>query len=417
MARAATPSRRLSLGDARALWRAAQGLPPGAPTREPAALVTETGWLRTLGGVEVYLGLRARAPGLRRAAIDAAAASEDLQQIPAVRGCIYAVPRPQAPLALAIAADQALGRLARDLEKAGVSESEMSTVEAATLEVLRAGPQTTDGLRKALPAGTLRGLGEAGKKLGLSSALPPALRRLEFAGRVRRSLIGNRFDTERYTWHLADPVPDPALPVDKAGREAALAALFFRWAAPASLADFVAWSGLSVSAAKKAVAGLDLLPVAVEGYAEEAWMPADAAPDGVEHGWTFLPFEDNLPALHGGAAPLVEARHHGFSVPVWGQTRGNTLGDARHIQGRLILHGDVVAGLWELDLREGAVVAALLEAPSAREREALEAEASGLARFVSEELGHARSFSLDTDETVAGRVATLRGMEHALTIR
>jgi len=48
----------------------------------------------------------------------------------------------------------------------------------------------------------VRSLGEKGKKLGLSSTLPPALRTLEFEGRIERTLEGGRLDSERYLWRL-----------------------------------------------------------------------------------------------------------------------------------------------------------------------------------------------------------------------
>jgi hypothetical protein len=76
---------RIDLARARAHWHWRQGLaePMNGPLEE---VVAETGWPRTLGGVDVYLALRARAPGMRRSDLDEAVEEARLQVIPAVRG-------------------------------------------------------------------------------------------------------------------------------------------------------------------------------------------------------------------------------------------------------------------------------------------------------------------------------------------
>src|SRR5262249_52425727 len=95
---------RIALARARAHWHARAGLarPPPGP---PDDVVARPGWLRTLGGVDVYLAARARVPGLPRGALDALVADSRLRVIPAVRGCVYLVPADHVPLALAVAAE------------------------------------------------------------------------------------------------------------------------------------------------------------------------------------------------------------------------------------------------------------------------------------------------------------------------
>jgi hypothetical protein len=105
MARTA-PALSLSLDRARAFWHRKQGLAePGKGSIEE--VVASTSWPRTLGGVDVYLAIRARMPGLHRQELDEAVAQSRIQVIPAVRGCIYVVPRTQVPLVLRFAEDQA----------------------------------------------------------------------------------------------------------------------------------------------------------------------------------------------------------------------------------------------------------------------------------------------------------------------
>src|SRR5262245_41798076 len=91
----------VSLPRARALFLAAQGLlhterdnlaTPGLTPGDASAAIARTvesyGFLRTLGGIEVYLALRARLPGMRRSQLDEAKEMAAVQVVPAVRGCM-----------------------------------------------------------------------------------------------------------------------------------------------------------------------------------------------------------------------------------------------------------------------------------------------------------------------------------------
>src|SRR5438105_3614284 len=91
----------LSLSRARAVWLDRQGLltPVRGPLHE---VVGATGWVRTLGGVEAYLALRARVPGLSRKAVDEAVAKGALRVVPAARGCMYLLPQKDVALALRV---------------------------------------------------------------------------------------------------------------------------------------------------------------------------------------------------------------------------------------------------------------------------------------------------------------------------
>src|SRR5262245_23148738 len=117
---AATTDRRtgplkITLDRARAHWHARQGLatPVKGKVEEVGAA---TGWPRTLGGSDVYLAVRARVPGLKRRVLDDAVQASRLQVIPAVRGCIYLVPRAEVPLLLRVAEEQYRPRSERELQ-------------------------------------------------------------------------------------------------------------------------------------------------------------------------------------------------------------------------------------------------------------------------------------------------------------
>jgi len=413
----AAPAERVGLDRARAFWHRRQGLAAalGGPLED---VMAATGWGRTLGGIDIYLELRARAPGMTRADLDRAVAESRLQVVPSVRGCIYLVPRAHVPLALRTAWELSASRTARELALVGVRPAELDAVGAAVTAALRGGPLSTDALRRALPDGVVRSFGEKGKKLGLSSTLPPALRVLEFAGKVERTLDGGRLDTERYLWRATarSPYDGARVPDDAAARHAALAAIFFRQAGPATVAELCGWSGIGMRAAAAAAARLPLARVAVDGWTPDALvfeddLPALRAAVPGAASVSFLAFEDGYLAWRGGPALLVDPRHHGRPVAVWGQTsgkRGATLGEARHLAGRSLLVGEHLAGLWEYDPDAGAIVWATFDPLPGARRAAVEAAADDAGRFIRDDLGHARSFSLDTDDEVRARAAAIR---------
>ncbi len=408
-----SPAIRIDLPRARAHWHRNQGL---AERKQGnlAEIVGATGWPRTLGGVEAYLAVRARVPEMRRSDLDEAIATSTLMVLPAVRGCIYLVPRDRAALVLRVAEEQYKKRVERDLAKVDVSEGEIADVAKAALATLKKGPMSTDTLRKAMPVGVVRSLGEMGKKVGMSSTLPTALRYLEFEGKVERTLEGGRLDTERYEWRRSakNLFADAKVPTDRLERYAELARDFFQHAGPATLDDFAAWTSLSQKDAREAALRAGLAPVAVEGYSEEAFvleadLPSLREPASTEAKFAMLPFEDNYVVLHGGPAHITDPKHHERGMPVWGRTRGKTLGDIKHTSMRSLLRGDKLVGMWEYDPDAQRVVFGTFEVLSAKERSAAAELAEDVGRFLREELGHAKSFTLDTEDALRRRAAVV----------
>lgn len=408
------PALAVPLEKARAFWHRRQGLAaPGRGAIED--VIDATGWPRTLGGVEVYLAVRARIPSLRRKDLDAAKEASRVQVIPAVRGCIYVVPRKDVPLMLRVAEDQARPRIDRDLERAAVKQSEVDALAGQVHALLKKGPLSTDGIRKALPEGAIRSLGELGKKIGLSSPLPPALRQLEFDGKVERTVEGGRLDTERYLWRVPEknPFTGAKVPSSAAERHAAVARIYFRQAGPATLKDFATWAALSQTEARAAMGGTPLLPVLVDGYGEAFILEEDLKPlkdaGPAPATVSLLPLEDNYTVWH-TPAPLTAPQLHGREVETWGYMKDSTMGTARHMFMRPVLIGDQIGGVWELDPSAGKVVTFTFDGVGAVQRKALDALADGTAAFIQEDLGHARSFSLDTMEEVQARADRVKRM-------
>lgn len=407
---------RVTLASARALWSAKQGLAPRSGG-SAVETVTRTGWVRTLGGVDVYLAVRARCPDLCRADLDRAVASGQLRVIPAARGCIYLVPDRDVPMALSLAASLWRPRTERDLARAGSSWDEVEKLARAVVDILAGSSLTTAAVRKALPDGAVRSFGPAGKKVGLSSALPVALRVLEFAGRIERTLEGGRLDTERYHWRTArDGAARDAIAAhdrDPGARDAAVARHFLTVAGPATLKQLATWSGLSRRDATAAVTAAGAIPVAIDGLTGDSWLLAhdiDASRSAAvcEPTVALLPFEDNLITMHDGPAVHVDPAHHDLPVDSWGGTKKPvTLGTARHIGHRTIVAGDRVIGFWEYDIASDSVVCAPFAPATGTLKGALDAEKASISGFLRDDVGHARSFSLDTDAAVQRRASAI----------
>ena len=405
-----SPSKTLSLTRARQIACHAQGLNASTAATSLHDVVESTGFVRTLGGVDVYLALRARYPQLERAALDASVAQGEFQVIPAARGCIYLVPRSQAVPALRLADSLTRKRSQREFEKVGLAQQELDDLAELVIDTLsRSGPLTTAALRRELPEGAIRNLGDIGKKIGLSSPLPPALRQLEFAGRIARTPPEGRLDNERYLWHLSsEPLPDMA----EDAVHAEICRLFFRAAGLATRKQFAAWSGLNQTAAKAAIAANGLLEIQIEGEKDPVFISQDGleAPDDAAARPVFLPFEDNLIALRSGPAFFVEPEFHGLPVPVWGRGKGSTLGDVKHSTLRSIVWREKLVGFWEFDPDSEGIVHHCFDALGKAAQRKLAEEAEDLTRFIVDQLGHGRSFSLDKDDDLRRRAEQIRTM-------
>jgi hypothetical protein len=416
MTKAKATALKIDLPRARVHWYERQGLAEPV-TGAVDDVIAATGWLRTLGGADVYIAARARKLGMFRAELDSAKESGRVRVSPAVRGCIYLVPARHAGLALAVAEDQHRKKIDRELEKAGTSVKEVTELGKAVAATLAAkGPLTTDALRKALPDGAVRSLGELGKKAGVSSTLPPTLRELELAGKIERTLEGGRLDTERYLWRAVKQAPNGGskVPATAEARNAALAELFFGWIGPATIKDFAEWAALSQRDAKLAAEEAPLAPIAVEGYADEALVLASDLPilkeaKAPSASVRLLAFEDNYLVLHGGPRFVAAEKHHGRPLTPWGNLKGATIGDARHITTRCIVTGQGIGGFWEYDPDAKKVVTLLFEKLSGAQAKELALLAGETALLFRDELGHARSFTLDSNDEIRKRAKALLG--------
>lgn len=394
----------IDLPRARAAWMQNQGLRATPGEVSIGALVGETGWVRALGGADVYFALWARCPSADRQTLDAAVADGSLRIVPAVRGCMYLVPEGDVPWTMGLAARLARPRVLRDLEKVDLPWSAIEDVMGEVETALAAGPLDTHGLRKALPPGSVKGLGEKGKKIGLSSPLPVALRELEFRCRLRRTPVGMHLDTERYLWHLDDSAQAP--PDDRTALVGAVVERVFRFFAPASIKEVATWTGLPQRDVKSAMADLPLVPIDIEGRGR-SWMWEDALdalrqPAEASTQVTFLGFEENLLTFYGGPGVYADPAHHDHMMASWGRGKPATLGTTKHPTQRCLMVGDDLVGFWEFDAAQDRVVVGGLDALPNEARPAIDQGVAFLESRIRD-VGHARCFSIDTDKAIARR--------------
>jgi hypothetical protein len=361
----------------RAWWSHRQGLDRSLTGQTAGQVLARTGWSRSVGGCAPYLTLFARA-GLRRAEVDAALAKLEIHELPAARGCTWVVPAPDFPLALA-AGEPFAGDELKVARRLGVPDQEIDKLCAAVRKALAAGPLDPDGLKKNLGE-AVRNLGAEGVKKGLTTTLPVALGLLQSAGEIRRVPVNGRLDQQRYryaAWKCA-----------ASGTFTDLARHYFGWIGPATVAEFQAFAGLGVKAAKAAVEPLGLVPATEDRFL----LPEDReeffgyqAPKRPQY--SLVSTLDGIGLLRNDLKTLLDPEDQNKDLP------GNEIFD----RGRLI-------GRWEFDPDAGAIVwASFVPCDKALEQAVREMEA-----FVREDLGDARSFGLDNPKSRAPRIEALR---------
>jgi hypothetical protein len=391
-----------TLTQARSAWAHGQGLHARGDL-SLAKTAAATGWLRTIGGAEAYLALVARSSKATVKSVHAAVKKGALCVVPSVRGCMYLVPKADVPLSLAVAAAQSDKRMARDLEKAGSSLDEVDGLAKDILKRLKV-PTETRALSAALPEGLVRSLGPAGKKVGLTTTLPSALRRLEFAGRIARVPVDDRLDHERYAWTATGTV---AKPLELEAAHDALAKRFFQWAGPATRKEFASWTGLNQTEAKAAIerGAFDCVQVEELG---EAFVLAGSKPAAVgKPAVALIPALDNLFAMRLSSAMLLESEHRGFTVATFGRGREAPIGECGQPLDRTLQRGGRVFGTWGYDPATGECEAHPFKgSPKA----AAQAAARGLTEVQSvfKALGHGRATSIDTEAQLIERLERMR---------
>jgi hypothetical protein len=410
----------------RAFWAHRQGLDGTLRGRDPAEVLERAGWARSVGGVGPYLTLFARA-GTSRAAADAAVQALRIHELPAARGCTYVVPSSEFALALRAGREFGDGEM-RVAAKLGVTEKEVEALCAAVVKALGAagakgttaghGATVGSGATAALDPDAIRAatgkasrsLGEAGKKKGLTTTLPLALGRLQRRGDIRRVPVNGRLDQQRYAYALWKPNP---LAKDKRTTGDALTEMarrYFRWVGPATLLEFGWFAGLGVKATRQAAEPLGLVPAEPGG--DRLLLPGDVAEfrafrTPAKPQYALVSSLDAIAAARRDVRSLLDAQD--MNRKVIADKVAVPVGGLSDLPSHAILDRGRLVGLWEFDPEAGSIVWAAFGAKD----KALEAAVRDTEAFVRDELGDARSFSLDSPKSRASRLQSLRELRPA----
>jgi len=379
----------------RAWWSHRQGLDGSLKGRPPAEVLERTGWARSVGGVGPYLTLFARA-GTSREAVDAAVAKQEIHELPSARGCTYVLPAADYALGLRVGQAFSGGDMKTAL-KLGVTEKEIDKLCDAVVKSLAKAPLDPREIREAT-GGAARSLGPEGVKKGLSTTLPIALGRLQAAGEVRRVPVDGRLDNERYKYARWKPNPLAKFKLSPEEAYTELARRYFRWTGPATVAEFQWFSALGVKAAKAAVEPLKL--VALEKDSDRLMFAEDCEALGKfklpkTAQYALVSSVDAIVLLRRDAAGLVDPKD---------RARATLSGGLKDLESHAILDRGRIVGQWEFDPVSESIAWAAF---GARDK-AMAAAVAQTERYVKEQLGDARSFSLDSPKSRVPRIQALR---------
>ena len=366
----------------RAWWAYKQGLDGRLTGQTAAEVLAQTGWQRSVAGASPYLALFARA-GLRRQDVDAALAAVQIHELPSARGCTYVLPESEYALGLAVGSGFGAMPEMRTAMKLGVTEAEIGSLRQAVLDSLAAGGLEPDEIRAAVGDAT-RSLGPEGAKKGISSTLPVALGFLQESGEIRRIPVNGRLDQQRYKYALwgLSPQADSRVFQDLARR-------FFGWTGPATMAEFIAFSGLGVKAAKAAVEPLGLVDF-------DGWL---ILPEEAEAFARFVAPRIPAYSLIGSIDNLIQLRSDYASI-----LGPDDQHRAKGAKGHAIVDRGRVVGFWEFDPAAGNIVWMAFGKPD----QALVDAVARTEAFIREDLGDARSFSLDSPKSRKPRIEALK---------
>jgi len=372
--RITTDQRRARLGRRHRLTPSTRAADPAEAARSLIAYhATDPG--------SVYLQARARTLDMNPATLGRALYDDrSLVRMIGMRRTLFAVPTELAPMVnaattRAIAARERT-RLVALLGESGIAadpQAWLEMVEAATVDVVRShdGPVAAAelsaevaGLRERITVGKGR------RWVGTMSVATRLLMLLAMEGRLMRGRPRGTWVSGQYRWAPTDRWLGgdlPQLPTDDAQTD-----LVRRWLCtfgPGTERDLAWWTGLTLGAIRRALAGLAVATVDLDDGSTGLVMADDLDPEPPGEPWIAL-----LPAL--------DATTMGWTARDWYLgPHGPGLFDTNGNAGPTVwAHGRVVGG-WS-QRRTGEVLVRLLEDPGRAARAAIEGEAAALGEWV-----------------------------------
>ncbi len=166
-----------------------------------------------------------------------------------------------------------------------------------------------------------------------------------------------------------------------------LAERFLRWAAPATLAEFAWWAGVTQKAARSA---FDQAPTTVRPTRAKI---------------VFLPVRDNYLYFRRDAAIFADAAHRDVALLDW-ENRPTTLSKLHAIHNHAIVESGRLIGVWDYDPETREVVWATFGAAP----KGLAGEVAALKETIEREYGRVRIYHADRGAALKGRLAAIRKM-------
>jgi hypothetical protein len=386
----------------RAWYAYRQGLDGSLEGKSAAEVFGRVGWARSVGGSSPYLTLFSRA-SLSREQAESAQANLEIHELPSARGCTYVLPASDFALGLAVGQGFSDGDM-KTAEKLGVTRKEIDKLCDAVVSALQKSPLDPEGLREATGKAS-RNLGPEGQKKGLTTTLPVALGRLQLSGDIRRIPVNGRLDQQRYKYALWRPNPLRGFKLSREEAFTELARRYFSWIGPATIPQFQWFSALGVKAAKTAVEPLKLEPLASGD--DRLLLPGDRAKFEAfklpkDPHYSLIAGIDSLLLLRRDLKTLLDPKDADRKVFV--EKDSKPLGGLADLPNHAIVDRGRVIGLWEYDQSAESIAWMSF----VKKDQALQAAVSRMQAFVRDQLGDARSFSLDSPKSRAPRVAALR---------
>jgi hypothetical protein len=382
-------------------WAHRQGLDGAFAGKSASEVLERVGWARSVGSSNPYLTPFSRA-GLAREDVDAAVAKLEIHELPSARGCTYVLSA--SDFALGLTVGQGFGGEMKTAEKLGVTQKEVEKLCDSIVTALENGPLEPDGLREATGR-AVRNLGPEGQKKGLTTTLPVALGKLQSSGVIRRIPTNGRLDQQRYKYSLWRPNPLKDFKLSKEEAYTELARRFFAWIGPATLAEFQQFAGLGVKASKLAVEPLNLESLAPGD--DRLLLPGDRSkleaftPPKDPH-YVLVAGIDSAILLHKSPEWLLDPKDLGREV--FAEKGFKPIGGLTDMPSHVILDRGRVVGLWEYDTATSSIAWMSF----VKKDKSLQDAVARTEQYVREQLGDARSFSLDSPKSRAPRIEALR---------
>jgi len=288
--------------------------------------------------------------------------------------------------------------------KLGVSDAEISKLGSAIVAALRKVPMSPDEIRDATRKAS-RSLGPEGKKKGITTTIPVALGQLQASGNIRRVPVNGRLDQQRYRYALWQPSPLDKFGLSIPEAYSELARRYFRWIGPATLSEFQWFSGLGAKAAKAAVEPLGLVPV--ENQSERLMFADDRGQFASfkvpsKPAYALVSSMDSLFLLRRNLSELLSTE--AAKAKVYGSKGACELGSLPDLNSNAILDRGTIIGLWEYDPTTSSIVWTTFAESGKTLREVVSRTES----FIRDQLGDARSFSLDSPKSRVPRIDAIR---------